>query len=523
MSASVEGKAETSDEERRCPWPFRSRWRIEGCLFTSTPLHIGSGEASDHPDPDSEDVEPEVAAILRYVNGMPSITGATLKGSLRAWAHRCGLAEGVIDNLLGHGPINDDDQGHGGKAEFHDCPLHITRTGETPLPFWDDARQSYIETQNSIDRVTRAAAHQHLIHLECVPAGVGFQVVVTGMMDSDEIQLLLTLLEGFNHDRDPVVLGADTASGKGRLHWEPGMIQCLDSNQVADWIRRHDRGMVEHQLPELKPDIRLELLEAARRSVEAINPKDVLRFDVTLRFDGLFLVNDPPGSKEKDVAEENRPPDARPRADEMNRAILPAKSFRGAVRSQAERIIRTLGGHACDPSDSQNCCKGIETREAKEANLCLACRLFGAPGWRTPLEISDFHLLEGEHEYDMILQEFIAIDRFTGGGKDGAKFNALAICRPVYTGTITVDLARIRRGKNDGGPDWEPGLLALVLRDLMEGDIAFGHRSAKDYGNCTAEIAQWGDERFRQMASSGLDAFRRKIEAQTGKTCGDAA
>ena len=74
----------------------------------------------------------------------------------------------------------------------------------------------------------------------------------------------------------------------------------------------------------------------------------------------------------------------------------------------------------------------------------------------------------------------MAIDRFTGGVAGSAKFDAEAVYQPVLAGTITIDLKRM--------PLWGLGLLALVLRDLMEGDIPLGFGAGKGYGACKAEI-----------------------------------
>ena len=66
------------------------------------------------------------------------------------------------------------------------------------------------------------------------------------------------------------------------------------------------------------------------------------------------------------------------------------------------------------------------------------------------------------------VQDFLAIDRFTGGGRDGAKFDAVGLWRPAFT-------ARLRL---ENPQAWELGWLALVLRDLAEGwlSVGFGRR-----------------------------------------------
>lgn len=64
--------------------------------------------------------------------------------------------------------------------------------------------------------------------------------------------------------------------------------------------------------------------------------------------------------------------------------------------------------------------------------------------------------LIGEPVYKML--DFLAIDRFTGGGSDGAKFDALALWQPAFKVRLFFD-----------NPEaWEWGWLALVLRDLRD-------------------------------------------------------
>ena len=68
-----------------------------------------------------------------------------------------------------------------------------------------------------------------------------------------------------------------------------------------------------------------------------------LKLKVTLQFDGPFLVND-----SRFQAKENDP-DLRPRKTPDGKIVLPASSIRGAFRSQAERICRTIGKSCLHP------------------------------------------------------------------------------------------------------------------------------------------------------------------------------
>lgn len=506
-------------------WPFRKRWRIEGCLITSTPLHIGSGQAFAHPDLEHEGGKVEVNAHAVDHTGLATIFGSTLKGCIRAWMDAAfdGAAAGegtsgkaaqlnlpeLCEKVMGRGPgeKKGGSESVGGMAEFLDARMRIRITAAPSLPYWNAGRQTWIEASNSIDRHTGTAADKHLVHTECVPAGVGFDLVVKGFFDNeDQVAILLAALEGFNDPERPILLGADTASGKGRMRWEPGKIFKMDAADVLEWVKNPGRNMAEKDMPALSSPEREEMFQKADGFVFPSTGEGVWSIPITLNFDSHFLVNDPPGEREiadgtviDGKTKRKTIPDHRPRMDAQGGVILPAKSFRGAFRSQGERILRTLniaGKFACDPMDtksSETCIKKIEHVKDNE-RLCLACRVFGAPGWRSPVEIGDFHLEPKDYEFEV--QEFVAIDRFTGGGRDGAKFNARAIYRPVFTGILRIDGNKM--------PKEGLGLLALTLRDLKEGDITFGFGKAKGYATCKAIIPILEEKEFQDKVRESL-------------------
>ncbi len=521
---------EKESNTSRRPWRFRKPWRLEGMLYTLAPLHIGSGQVIYHPDLMNEEGPVEISACMRSGN-IPIIPGSVLKGALRAWAERHIADKELLKCVFGSGPVSETDQGRGGKAAFHDALLTIERTGPTPLPFWNRETRTYIETSVCMDRVSGTVAEQKLFYLETVPAGVGFKVTVAGRCDADEeIELVLAAFNGFGCEEDPILLGADTASGKGRFRWEQGKIFQMDQCAVQEWIEKESRTVFHLEMKECNGET-LESLRSNAAGLAANGSKEVFSVPIILEFDSHFLVNDPPTEREKEESKklyeetENRDDlvgDFRPRLDERGRVILPAKSFRGALRSQAEKIIRTLGGRACNPGGKNSTSDegGGRTCFVQEKNdfeqLCLACRMFGAPGWKTPVTVSDFTLIPGDYEFT--LQEFVAIDRFTGGGKDSAKFNACAIYKPRFQGCLEVDLKRLRgiSGGRDKDSFWELGLLGLVLRDLREGDITFGFGAAKGYGTCTARIPVWDDEKeFRKPVKKGLKKFYEIMKRQS--------
>ncbi|RLJ16846.1 hypothetical protein DJ031_15345 [bacterium endosymbiont of Escarpia laminata] len=509
---------DATEEKPRIPWPFHQRWRISGCLIAESPLFIGSGNTSHRDHLKNDDELVEIADCLRGANDWPALPATSLKGVLRAWLGR--EEEEQIKRLFGE-DSKENNSGRGGEVEFLDAHLTLPRNSDTPLPHWDQDKQTWVEIINSIDRERGVAAENHLAHRETVAAGSGFELEITGQFSQpqNDIPLLLAALEGFNDPENPVLLGADTISGKGRMHWELAVVERLDATSVLEWLEDPNRGMAQQAFQPLPTEELATLKESA--TVYTGMEEKVWNFPLTLHFNGPFLVNNPSTDEEMDVPQDQKPAHARPRTNEMGQVILPAKSLRGVLRSQGEKILRTLLDMedeqwinselqqfverriACRPEIPTRACNPLKGKEEAGEKLCLACQLFGAPGWRSPMAITDFTLKPGDYERQT--QEMLAVDRFTGGGKDKAKYNAQAIIDPVLEGRVKLDKRR--------APGWGLGLLALLLRDLKEGELRFGWGAAgKGYGHCTAEIDKWDDHALRQDAQAAWGELIKLIK-----------
>lgn len=81
------------------------------------------------------------------------------------------------------------------------------------------------------------------------------------------------------------------------------------------------------------------------------------------------------------------------------------------------------------------------------------------------------------------VQEFVAIDRFTGGVSGEKKFDAERPDRAVLRGRLEIEPERMC--------SWGLGLLALLARDLIEGDIDFGLGKGKGFGACVARLEDY--------------------------------
>jgi CRISPR/Cas system CSM-associated protein Csm3 (group 7 of RAMP superfamily) len=222
---------------------------------------------------------------------------------------------------------------------------------------------------------------------------------------------------------------------------------------------------------------------------------------VTLRFDlkiqGPFLTNDTTAAVHSGF-------DSVPLLDVVStngNPILPGASLRGVLRSHAERIARTLATleaanlgdflakcPACNPVESgdenaalANCdtllrkvAKIPDEDEVTEDKLCLACRLFGSTRRGSRLIVED---AEADANTLRKVLDFLAIDRFTGGGKEGAKFDAVALWQPAFSVPLHLE----------NPASWELGWLMLVLRDMQDEMLTVGFGGVKGFGRARLE------------------------------------
>jgi len=358
-------------------------------------------------------------------------------------------------------------------------------------PYWDPIRRTCVAVSNSLDRRLKSSKDKLLYCIEYIPPGESFLVEIGGEnLTPREIGLLLHLLETFN---EPEVnctrLGALESNSWGRLIWTDVKVFRLTAHNLSQWVKNPGVGY----------QACTEIVDAEKLKNQAVAPvrcsRSTLSISLSVIVESPWLIRDPrqrdraEAAKKRKEKEEAKPPDAVPIHDENGRPFVPAKSLRGALRARAELILRTLELQcARHPDDLEPVTtKGLSLAKAFERvrKADLAARLFGLPGWRAPLRVTRLTLAEGSPPIlDDRHQEHVAIDRFTGGAADALKYNADLAGTATLTGQLTVDLARLK----EVDPDCASiALLALVLRDLAEGDIPIGSGCAKGQGACRAE------------------------------------
>ena len=457
-----------------------------------SPLHLGDGGTRDIRSSERaypKELEgkwpktPEYATVFMNHQGRPALPGTSLKGALRGWAKAQGLDDKRVDAVFGS-------PAQGGRVTFRDATLRkAAKPQHATYRYWSDARQTCLTPKVAIDPKTGAAQEGLLYHIEYLIPGSVFEWSIEGhcVPDGDRGFLLLVLENAFCDDDQSARLGADVADGWGKVSWRAAGVEELD---VASWLKGPLKPWREAMRTLDGPERQQWLQPDPLISAPA--PDDVVTIALTMDFDGAMLVNDPTRQKKRVEGQPEGTGHATLRREGDETPYLPASSVRGALRSQARRIWQTLAKGNSQDLDATGVRLAASSRKDLHGTAPFQL-LFGATGWRSPIEIEDFSL-EGdpvEHR-----QEFVAIDRFTGGAAEKLKFSADGLWKPRFRGFLRIRTDRWRIGDRVLVGQWAWLLLAYVLRDWNEGDGRIGFGASKGYGAFRArvEVSGGGDD-----------------------------
>ncbi len=484
-------------------------------LKTRTALHLGSGAGSDTSD----------ALIRRDDNGIPLFPATSFAGALRTLltrlAPRLGLDENVCQAITDEngeatcgclvcgllGDITPRDTNEIKAEASHLLIFNGKPEGDIIASIRDGV---------GIQRATGAAARAGGVNfdLEVLPPEAVFTVRMELRDGSPQQEKLLAAGLG-EWQAGRGWLGGRVNRGLGAFQLETVEVGASDfenADQLVAYLKEDNPfehavrvdGWLLKQVGSIKPVNTQEkyLPYLASRWLEIAG---------TLRADGPLLTND---AGSADLSGFDHAPLLANSMDWQN-PVLGGAGIRGVIRSHAERIARTLASlkaenednpkeafqkicPACDPTENRPrealaSCDALlrgdndpddpmpkilpEEQEATDEHLCLACHLFGSTrrGSRLIVEDAPFDEANGKPIYKMF--DFLAIDRFTGGGADQFKFDALALWNPAFKLRIHLE----------NPASWELGWLMLVLRDLQDGWLHLGMGAAKGFGKVRLE------------------------------------
>ncbi|WP_297909149.1 RAMP superfamily CRISPR-associated protein [uncultured Actinomyces sp.] len=539
-----------------------TRYELTIPVELTSELHIGGVDAV--PDRDGE------GTLIRFCrNGLdePTIPGRSIRGAVRA---ACDVARQTMEDA-GHPATQDggvfskaswvslwgDDTDYTGKSLLDrrlrsDDSLPIRQSaltfhavsfpqykdidsGESPLP-----RRHGV----GIDRTTGAASDGALYEHEFLPRSTRFTIRITaegrdgekmrreqstgipGPASSEAIELLLRLIRSLFKSK-AISLGGRTGSGQGAIKVQESNEEHQDSDDQYLRIFAQSKGIEGKEPVDIVDALTGALTEGPESSKGTDSSAWVGTQPARIKITwwsptGIFVAEDEKLTKQRKAQKEAENEEKgineevhevvyplRDPSEEWKTAqlLVPGTSIRGALRSRASRIARTVLAARDDfkPLTSHD----IHEQIAAEPNLVRY--MFGSTEYRGAVTVHDCRstkrgkLIEVTHN---------AIDRWTGGVIDGGLFT-----EAVYLGThwepitIDIDLRQLlnnieaEKGPEDdgktvgadqtgiGSEDSEQSkpthadyahaayvLLGLVLAELSAGTLPLGSRSTRGLG-----------------------------------------
>lgn len=417
------------------------RVRISGVLITESALHIGTGELSE-----KNAINSSYNILCRDTDGKPYMPASSLRGFLRTQAQI--LPECLFEQWFGYTEqdLKEKQQldktkfkNFAGKLRVYDARLRNLKDTPTTVTLPDLPLRTHVRIEPRLG----VALEHALFSIEYVPKGSTFDACFeVEQVCEQDLPYALGLLETWDGSVHSAV-GGGSGKGLGRLQWGIKKIEVLSEPKMQAWLKDGCKPL-PYEVVEI-PDAQTLSRSSLYSSVE-----------LRLQPQSPFLINDPmyvdKNDENKPDLEFSRTPDGR--------ALVPGSSLRGWVRGQARRIVLTLL-----TSQYENTTKDFSDLAEK----CVA-QIFGNTKQRGKLQFDD---MVSSRASQAKLQTFNAVDRFTGGVAEGKLYTvnaaeALALCGCIR---IAKDLAT-----------WEKGLLLLVLRDALEGDLLLGWGKSRGYG-----------------------------------------
>ena len=379
-------------------------------------------------------------------------------------------------------------------------------SGESPLP-----RRHGV----GIDRTTGAAADGALYEHEFLPRGTRFTIRITaegrddesmenkqsegipGPASSEAIELLLRLIRSLFKSK-AISLGGRTGSGQGRIKVQESDKKRQGSNEEhqdsGDQYLRivaQSKGIEGKEPVDIVDALTGALTEEPELSKGTDSSACVGTQPARIKITwwsptGIFVAEDEELTKQRKAAKEAENEEkgineevhevVYPLRDpsvewENAQLLIPGTSIRGALRSRASRIARTVLAARDDfkPLTSHD----IHEQIAAEPNLVRY--MFGSTEYRGAVTVHDClstkrgKLIEVTHN---------AIDRWTGGVIDGGLFT-----EAVYLGT-----------------KWQPITIDIDLRQLLNNiEAEKGEAKSKPKGAGANETEQDGQKDSQQL------------------------
>lgn len=519
---------------------LHARYRITGILTATTPIHVGG--YGDSPDTDMP--------LARNGAGALYVPGTSLAGVLRAWCQQA-FGEDATELLWGFQRRPSDVTPmlqHERAAELLWGLQPRDLTGQSSFILLEDApvpKDTPLEIRDGVglDRVWGTAASGIKYDRAILPSGtilpLEMTVEIAGRYTTTETSrcetpeaftarvqrteaILGHLLRALQHGDIP--LGAASTRGLGRVTCtiERVLRQQLDSREGILAVLQ-GQGMTVSS-------------KVLGKAAPATRPKPQPRLTLSIvwRPRGPLMVQAGYNGVGVDIL-----PLVSATAQGVS-LVLPGSSIKGALRSQAERIVRTVRGHqawaqsegrqrflkqmeelplirALFGSRTQAQNERPESRQGPLPGLgalavedCYACDTMPPQTWRdlaaAPAPAEQSYEQQELHKVLNTLQRFsvahhVAIDRWTGGAADGMLFSVLAPANLAWHDMrLHLDLGRLQR------TDHLPALMLLLLtvRDLLQHRLPLGFATNRGMGEVEVLACQFAGTNLEIIGLEGL-------------------
>ena len=524
-----------------------TRYELTISVTLTSELHIGGVDEVLERDGEG--------TVIRFChNGLkePTIPGRSIKGAVRA---ACDIARQTMEDA-GHPATQDggvfskaswvslwgDDTDYTGKSLLDrrlrsDDSLPIRQSALTfhavSFPEYkdSDSGESPLPRRHGvgIDRTTGAASDGALYEHEFLPRGTKFDIRITaegrddetmgrdqsegipGPASSESVKKLLEFIVDVL-TQHKVSLGGRTGSGQGSFTvGKPDLrtLAATTGKETGTSLTEALNSLIGAEATGSHTDLELggwTLEEPARITIDWWSPT------------GIFVAEDEKLTKRRKEEAQKKNPEANGVTEPLRdpsvpwneaQLLIPGTSIRGALRSRASRIARTVLAAEAENKLTPFTSHDLHEQIAAEPNLVRY--MFGSTEYRSAVTVHDCLSTERGKRIEVTHN---AIDRWTGGVIDGGLFT-----EAVYLGThwepitINIDLRQLlnnieaEKGPEDdgktvgadetgiGSEDSEQSkpthadyahaayvLLGLVLAELSAGTLPLGSRSTRGLG-----------------------------------------
>ena len=247
-----------------------------------------------------------------------------------------------------------------------------------------------------------------------------------------------------------------------------------------------------------QPNLSDEILTLLNECVCDFSQKDVLSFKI--KSNTPFVIVDPDRLPEQN-ADKNTNINIPALRDDEGLPVLPASSLYGVLRSRAawlgelQRLRANKQASQSDddvyiPFDDKDLTHKLDgaVRQPRDEikQLTSVERLFGVSGFRGLLNIGKFERSSQAEDTPLQMEVVnVAIDRFTGGGIDGALFTAETSMNCAWEVSLTVDIDRateVYSHCETGAEEQDSEILNILRDDIFKNGLMLGHASSRGLG-----------------------------------------